>query len=148
MFKTETHSIEHRIVSIHQPHVRPIVRGKTNASVEFGTKIQVSLMNGYAFLDDLQWEAFNEGTKLQMTVENFRRQFGCYPKEVMADQIYCNRINRAWLKKKGILLRAKPLGRTTAVKTEHLRLGERNPIEAMFGQAKTTYGLNRIKASL
>jgi hypothetical protein len=26
--------------------------------------------------------------------------------------------------------------------------GERNPIEGKFGQAKTTYGLNRIKARL
>lgn len=148
MFKESKHSIDHRIVSIHQPHVRPIVRGKTNANVEFGAKIQVSLMNGYAFLDDLQWEAFNEGTRLEMTVENFKRRFGCYPKEVMADKIYCNRANRAWLKAKGILLRAKPLGRPPAVKTEHIRPGERNPIEGKFGQAKTTYGLNRIKARL
>lgn len=148
MFKEETHSVEQRIVSIHQPHVRPIVRGKTNANVEFGAKIQVSLMNGYAFLDDLQWEAFNEGTRMQLTVENYKRRFGCYPKEVMADKIYCNRINRAWLKEKGILLRAKPLGRPSAVKTEHVRPGERNPIEGKFGQAKTTYGLGRIKARL
>jgi len=39
------------------------MRGKTNANVKFGAKIQVSLMNGYAFLDDLSWEAFNEGTR-------------------------------------------------------------------------------------
>ena len=38
IFKDRTHSIDHRIVSIHQPHVRPIVRGKTNANVEFGAK--------------------------------------------------------------------------------------------------------------
>ena len=50
MFDERIHSIEHRIVSIHQPHVRPIVRGKTNAKVEFGAKIQVSLSNGMAFL--------------------------------------------------------------------------------------------------
>ena len=37
MFTERTHSIEDRIVSIHQPHVRPIVRGKTNANVEFGS---------------------------------------------------------------------------------------------------------------
>jgi hypothetical protein len=69
MFNKKVHSIDHRIVSIYQPHVRPIVRGKTNANVEFGAKIQVSLMNGYAFLDDLSWDAFNEGTRLMATVE-------------------------------------------------------------------------------
>ena len=41
MFSERVHSIDHRIVSIHQPHVRPIVRGKTNANVEFGAKIQI-----------------------------------------------------------------------------------------------------------
>jgi hypothetical protein len=30
----------------------------------------------------------------------------------------------------------------------HVSPGERNPIEGKFGQAKTAYGLNRIKARL
>jgi len=148
MYKTKTHSVEHRIVSIHQPHVRPIVRGKTNANVEFGSKIQVSLMNGYAFLDYLSWEAFNEGTCLLSSVEKYKKRFGFYPKEVLADKIYCNRNNRQALKEKGIKLIAKPLGRPAAVEKEHIRPGERNPIEGKFGQAKTAYGMNRIKARL
>jgi len=148
MFEEKTHSIEHRIVSIHQPHVRPIVRGKTNANVEFGAKINVSLMNGFAFLDDLSWEAFNEGTRLIASVEKYKKCFGYYPEEVLADKIYCNRDNRAALKLLGINLRAKPLGRPKAVDVEHVRPGERNPIEGKFGQAKTAYGMNRIKARL
>jgi len=148
MYKERVHSIEHRIVSIHQPHVRPIVRGKTNANVEFGAKIQVSLMNGYAFLDDLSWEAFNEGTRLMTTVEKYKSRFGYYPAEVLVDKIYCTRQNRNDLKEKGIKLRAKPLGRPSAVDVEHVRPGERNPIEGKFGQAKTAYGMNRIKARL
>lgn len=148
MYKDKTHSIEHRIVSIHQPHVRPIVRGKTNANVEFGAKINVSLMNGYAFLDDLSWDAFNEGTRLIASVEKYKERFGYYPEEVLADKIYCNRPNRVALKLLGIKLRAKPLGRPKAVEVEHVRPGERNPIEGKFGQAKTAYGMNRIKARL
>ncbi len=148
MFREGSHKIEHRIVSIHQPHVRPIVRGKTNAYVEFGAKINVSIMNGFAFLDDLSWEAFNEGTRLMSTVEKYKQRFGYYPEEVLADKIYCNRSNRAALKLLGIKLRAKPLGRPKAVDVEHVRPGERNPIEGKFGQAKTAYGLNRIKARL
>jgi len=148
MFKENSHSVEHRIVSIHQPHVRPIVRGKTNAYVEFGAKINVSIMNGFAFLDDFSWEAFNEGTRLISTVEKYKERFGYYPEEVLADKIYCNRSNRAVLKLLGIKLRAKPLGRPSAVDVEHVRPGERNPIEGKFGQAKTAYGLNRIKARL
>ncbi len=148
MFEERTHSIDHRIVSIHQPHVRPIVRGKANANVEFGAKIQVSLMNGYAFLDDLSWEAFNEGARLMASVEKYKARFGHYPEEVLVDKIYCNRSNRAGLKVLGIKLRAKPLGRPKAVDVEHVRPGERNPIEGKFGQAKTAYGLSRVKARL
>ena len=148
MFDAKEHTVESRIVSIHQPHVRPIVRGKTNAKVEFGAKIHVSLIDGYAFLDELSWDAFNEGSHMMAYVEQYRRRFGYYPKEVLADQIYCNRKNRKDLKEKGIRLVAKPLGRPPAVKKEHLSPGERNPIEGKFGQAKTAYGLANIKARL
>jgi hypothetical protein len=148
MYQQKVHSVEHRIVSIHQPHVRPMVRGKTNANVEFGAKIQVSLMNGFAFLEDLSWDAFNEGARLIKAVEQYKRRFGYYPKEVLADKIYCSRTNRATLKELNIMLKAKPLGRPRAVAENHVSPGERNPIEGKFGQAKTAYGLNRIKARL
>jgi len=148
MYRTRTHSIEHRIVSIHQPHVRPIVRGKEKAKVEFGAKIQVSLVDGFSFLDELNWEAFNEGALLKEAVEQYKKRTGYYPKEVLADKIYCNRENRKILKELRIQLVAKPLGRPSAVNKEYVRPGERNPIEGKFGQAKNAYGLNCIKARL
>ena len=148
MYDTKTHSVEHRIVSIHQPHVRPIVRGKSTAKVEFGSKIHVSLVDGYAFLDELSWDAFNEGAHMMSYVENYKKRFGYYPEEVLADQIYCTRENRKGLKEMSIKLLAKPLGRPSAVKKEYIRPGERNPIEGKFGQAKTGYGLGNIKARL
>ena len=147
MYQSGLHSVDDRIVSIHQPHVRPIVRGKTQAKVEFGAKIHVSVIDGISFLDELSWDAFNEGSHMMNYVEQYRRRFGFYPRELLADQIYCNRVNRAALKEKGIKLLAKPLGRPSAV-TVHVSPGERNPIEGKFGQAKTGYGLNRIKARL
>lgn len=147
MYDAKKHSVDHRIVSIHQPHVRPIVRGKVTAPVEFGAKIQVSLMNGFAFTDEVSWDAFNEGTRLIDSVEKYKQRLGYYPAEVLADKIYCNRDNRSYLKGKGIHLKAKPLGRPPAVPI-HLSPGERNPIEGKFGQAKNSYGLNRIKARL
>lgn len=150
MYKKQVHSVEDRIVSIHQPHVRPIVRGKTNANVEFGSKIQVSMVNGIAFLDELSWDAFNEGAYLKRSVEKYKVRFGFYPKEVLADKIYCTRENRKWLKEMNIKLRAKPLGRPSSngALSIPVRPGERNPIEGKFGQAKTAYGMNRIKARL
>lgn len=148
MYDNKIHSVEHRIVSIHQPQVRPIVRGKTNAYVEFGAKIQMSVMNGIAFLEELSWDAFNEGTRLMNTIENYKRRFGYYPQKVLADKIYCSRDNRAKLKGLNIILVAKPLGRPSLAVDNHIRPGERNPIEGKFGQAKTAYGMNRIKARL
>lgn len=54
IYAKQSHRIEDRIVSIHQPHVRPIVRGKAKASVEFGAKVAISLVNGYALIEKLQ----------------------------------------------------------------------------------------------
>lgn len=82
MYDNRTHSVEHRIVSIHQPHVRPIVRGKTNAYVEFGSKIQMGIMNGIAFPEELSWDAFNESARLINTAESYKRRFGYYPKDI------------------------------------------------------------------
>ncbi|HVB66204.1 MAG TPA: transposase, partial [Candidatus Acidoferrales bacterium] len=149
MHRTHTHRIDHRIVNIHQPHVRPIVRGKENAKTEFGSKVQMSLVGGFAFIDHLSWEAFNEGGYLMDSVEKYKARFGFYPAEVLADQIYCTRDNRKQLKLLDIKLIARPLGRPSAQAMKiHLSPGERNPIEGKFGQAKVAYGLNNIRAKL
>lgn len=147
MHKNRVHSVDDRIVSIHQPHVRPIVRGKAQAKVEFGAKIHISVIDGITFLDEISWDAFNEGSHMKDYLEKYRNRFGFYPKEVLADQIYCTRPNRAMCKEKGTKLKAKPLGRPSAV-PNHVSPGERNPVEGKFGQAKTAYGLNRIRARL
>ena len=71
-------------------------------------------------------------------LNNTTSGFGCYPRELLADQIYCTRENRAALKEKGIKLLAKPLGRPSAVQI-HVSPGERNPIEG-----KVWAGKNRL----
>jgi len=149
MFESRSHQVDDRIVSIHEPHVRPIVRGKSRAKTEFGAKIHLSLVDGYSFLDTVSWDAFHEGSQLNDYVERYRERFGFYPAKVLADKLYCSRENRKWLKEKGIKLAAKPLGRPSAKAVEdHVRPGERNPIEGKFGQAKNGYGMNRIRARL
>jgi hypothetical protein len=82
-------------------------------------------------------------------MENYRQRFGFYPAKVLAEKIYCSRENRKWLKDNGIKLAAKPLGRPSAKAVENqVSPGERDPIEGKFGQAKTGYGMNLIKARL
>ncbi|WP_235941686.1 IS5 family transposase [Cyclobacterium roseum] len=149
MWVCRGHQVDDRIVSIHEPHVRPIVRGKARAKTECGAKIHMSMVDGFAFLDTLSWDAFNEGSHLKDYVEEYRSRFGFYPEKVLADKLYCTRENRKWLKEKNIKLAAKPLGRPSAKAMEkHVRPGERNPIEGKFGQAKNGYGMNRIRARL
>jgi transposase, IS5 family len=43
MYRDHFHIIDDRIVNIYQPYVRPIVRGKDKAQVDFGAKPGVSL---------------------------------------------------------------------------------------------------------
>lgn len=45
-YDNHTHKVENRIVSLSQPHLRPIVRGKTKAPVEFGAKLDISVVDG------------------------------------------------------------------------------------------------------
>ena len=43
MYDNKTHKVKDRIVSISQPYIRPIVRGKAKAPVEFGAKLDMSI---------------------------------------------------------------------------------------------------------
>lgn len=98
MYKTKTHSIPNRIVSISQPYVRPIVRGKSKAMTEFGAKLSASVIDGKVLLDRLSWDAYNESGDLKPAVERYKERFGHYPASVNADKIYWNSENRRYLK--------------------------------------------------
>ncbi len=153
MYDNKTHSCPDRIVNIYQPYVRPIVRGKDKVTVEFGSKISVSECEGYSKVDHISWHAFNESSDLKLQVEKFRITFGYYPELLLADRIYLNRNNRAWLKDKGIRIVGKPLGRPpkqslTPYQKRKLKKerNQRNHVEGKIGQGKNGYGLNNIKA--
>jgi Transposase DDE domain len=42
MYENKQQRVDDRIVSLTQPHIRPIVRGKAGTPVEFGAKLSVS----------------------------------------------------------------------------------------------------------
>jgi len=153
MHKEHTHSIDNRIVNIYQPYVRPIVRGKDKAQVEFGAKLGVSIQNGYARINTLSWEAYNEGTDLKKQVEAYKKLNGFYPEVVITDKIYGTRENRQWLKELGIRYSGKPLGRPSAQsqtqyrkRKQKIEQGIRNQVEGKFGQGKNGYNLNKVRA--
>ncbi|HBH82574.1 MAG: hypothetical protein A2X04_15420 [Bacteroidetes bacterium GWF2_41_9] len=153
MYRNNTHQCEHRIVSIHQPHVRPIVRGKARSKVEFGSKLGVSLNCGYARIDKLSWDAYNECNDVEAQVEAFKHIHGHYPEILLVDKIYLTRKNREWLNEKGIQITNKPLGRpkkeTSYAKSKKKKLkNKRNQIEGKFGEAKNGNSLNKVRARL
>jgi transposase, IS5 family len=151
MIRKGVHRVDHRIVSIDQPHVRPIVRGKAGANVEFGAKVAASVVGGYARIETMDWEPFNEALTPKASVEAYQKRFGAYPAVVLADKIYRNRENLKYCKGLGIRLSGPALGRPTAEsqeadrKQERQDSAERNAIEGKFGEGKRRFGLGLIR---
>ena len=154
MYETNTRRVDDRIVSISQPHVRPIKRGKAGRDTEFGAKLSLSVIDGFSFVDRLSWDNYNESLDLVEQIETYHRRFGFYPESVHADQIYRTRVNRAYCKQHAIRLSGPPLGRRPAnVAAEDRKQATadeavRNTVEGKFGQGKRRFGLGRIMAKL
>lgn len=154
MVQENTQRVDDRIVSISQPHVRPIKRGKAGRETEFGAKLSVSVVGGFSFVDRLSWNHYNESLDLKEQIERYRRRFGCYPESVHGDQIYRTRANRAFCKQHGIRMSGPALGRkpqqVSAADKKQAAADEaiRNQVEGKFGQGKRRFGLARVMAKL
>ena len=153
MRSDRSHKCENRIVSLRQPHVRPIVRGKAGRRFEFGQKLGFAVVDGYTFIENQSFDNFNEGVTLIESAERYKRTYGAYPEAILADQIYRNRRNLDFCKSHGIRLSGPKLGRPSknAVfdrETEYRDRCERNIVESRNGIAKRRFGLDRIMAYL
>jgi hypothetical protein len=151
---SESRSIPHRIVSLYQAPIRPIVRGKARCNVEFGAKISISVTaDGFAFLDRLSHDPYNEGEGLKAQARAYRRRHGHYPEAICADQIYRTRANLAFCQRHGIRLSGPRLGRpkndpelVSEVKRKFADdQRQRNAVEGKFGQGKRRFGLGLIR---
>ena len=155
MHGTGEHRCDDRIISIFQPHLRPIVRGKASAKTEFGAKIGTALVGGYTFIDHHSWDAYNESADMELHIVKYQERFGYLPATIFSDKIYMNRANRALLKELGIKSYSKPLGRPPKEPpsperqaAEARATGKRNEIECSFGTGKRVYQANDIRAKL
>ena len=101
MFASGTHSVPQHIVSLAQAWFQPIVRGKAHANIEFGSKLHISLVDGYARIERLDFEPFNESEGLWRVVARYRERYGCYPERILADKIYRNRQTLAFCREHG-----------------------------------------------
>jgi len=153
---SKTRSIPDRIVNLVQRQVRPMVRGKARAAVEFGAKISVSVRNGFAFLHRISWDPYNEAEDLIAQAKKYKQEYGCYPERICADRIYLNTKNRNFCTRNNIRLSGKRLGRPpkdpeiSAAHKQQLRADQRkrNEVEGCFGSGKRKYSLNLIMARL
>ena len=154
MYENKVHSIPDRIVSISQPYIRPIVRGKAAAPVEFGAKMDISLdEKGMARIEKLSFDAYNESDVLIAATGRYYERTGHYPERILADKIYRNRNNLAYCREHGIRLSGPSLGRPkknagTDKKTEYKDNTDRIAVERAFALAKQKYGLGLITSRL
>ena len=154
MYETRTHSIPDRIVSISQPYIRPIVRGKAKNPTEFGAKLDLSIDNeGMARIEKQSFDAYNESDVLIGAIERYEQRAGHYPERVLVDKIYRNRKNLEFCKKHGIQISGPPLGRprkdpTIDKKREYTDAVDRIEVERRFSLAKRCYGLGLIRTKL
>ena len=153
MYENNTHKVENRIVSISQPYVRPIVRGKAKTPTEFGAKLHLSIdETGFGRIEYLSFDAFNEEPMLIDALNAYKYRNGCYPERVLVDRIYHTRENIRFCKENDIRISGPKQGRpTTDDKT--LRKEERQAtrdnadrieVERYFSTAKRRNGMGLI----
>lgn len=98
----------------------------------------------------MNFNAFNETTRLKMSVIKHKAVFGqCH--QLGADNIYPTNGNRKYLTQKKIFTCFVPKGRKKNNKQESklkslLSTARATVLEGSFGSHKTSYGLNKVKA--
>ncbi len=154
MFDNKVNRIENRIVSITQPYVRPIVRGKAKTPTEFGAKYEVSIdEKGHARLEKRSFDAYNESGTLIDATKRYVRRTGHYPKRILVDQIYRTTKNRGYCKEHGIEMSGPKLGRPSkdrkkAEKKEYQDNTDRIEVERFFSRDKHSFGAGLIVTKL
>jgi len=143
--------IKNRIVSLAKPYIRPIIRGKETKSCEFGAKVHVWQVDGVSLVEHLDFEAFNESTRLSKTLQKHCDLFGS-AHQVGADQIYATNANRKHCSSHKIstsFVRKGPKPKEPTP-TDQMRIilskARATAMEGSFGNDKQHYGLDKILA--
>ena len=146
-------TVDGRVVSIDRPYIRPIVRGKENRRVEFGSKVNSIQIDGISFIEHLSFDAFNEGVRLKECIECHKELTGEDPKRIGADTIYANNANRTLCAKEGITTcfarkGPKPKQEDAELSTVRRIIGNLRAtvMEGSFGNQKLHYGMGCIQA--
>jgi hypothetical protein len=156
MYDADSRRVNDRIVNLSKPHVRPIVRGKAGKKTEFGAKVSISDDNGFADVDRISWDNYNEANDLVARATKYKEERGYYPARICADAIYMTVENKKFCSANGIRLSGRPRKKQTEseVQTEEQQelfksdMKKRSVIEGRIGTSKRKYGLDRIMTKL
>ncbi len=144
--------VKERIVSIHQPHIRPMVRGKYPVEVEFGPKVLLNLKNNFLFLEDLQFNNVSDTQLLDTAIKGYKERFNSLPTQLTTDRGFWSPENYTLAEDYGIAkIAIENKGKSSYLKDkpfrERLRC-LRCSIEAKISLAKRKFGLGRIRYTI
>jgi IS5 family transposase len=144
--------VSERIVSVDKTHIRPMVRGKYPAEVEFGPKLLVNLQDDYLFLEDVQFNNVSDTQLLKTSIESYKERFGKFPTQLATDRGFWSKENRQLAEDYGIKkIAMENKGKSNYLKgkpfKERLRR-LRCKIEAKISLAKRKHGLARCLYSI
>jgi len=144
--------VKERIVSVHQPHLRPMVRGKYPVEVEFGPKILLNLKNNFLFLEHLSFNNVSDSQLLEASLKGYQERFGSLPTQLAADRGFWSKENRQLAVNYGIKkIAIENKGKSSYLKGKPFRERLRRlrcKIEARISLAKRKYGLDRFLYSI
>ena len=150
--------IPDRIVSLNQPHIRPIVRGKTNKPVEFGPKVNILRIGCVSLIEHSSFNAFHEGNRMSECCIKYTHITGkC--QQFAGDAIYATNANRRFASQNNIQTSFIQKGKKkndpllqkqekTLKKELKKELGKvrSTHLEGSFGNQKQHYAANKITA--
>jgi hypothetical protein len=150
LFDKPKQKLSERIVSLHKPYVRPIVRGKENKPVEFGMKVHMCQVDGINWVEHDSFDNFNETKRLKYSVLKHKINIGNCT-HLAADRIYPTNDNRNFVSSKHIQTNFDKKGPKSETKAEKqiksiLNTARGSRMEGAFGNEKNHYLLRKIKS--
>lgn len=144
--------VKERIVSIHQPHIRPMVRGKYPVEVEFGPNALLNLKNNFLFLDDLQFNNVSDTQLLDTAIKGYKERFNSLPTQLTTDRGFWSPENYTLAEDYGIAkIAIENKGKSSYLKGKPFRERLRRlrcAVEAKISLAKRKFGLDRIRYTI
>ncbi|HEC41548.1 MAG TPA: hypothetical protein ENI20_01790 [Bacteroides sp.] len=134
-------SVPGRIVSIAKDYVHPIVRGKEVKKVEFGTKVNMIQVDGINFIEYLDFDPFNESTRLRNSIWYARTIFGKIT-HISADDIYATNANRQYCTQQNIVTNFKRKGRA-GKQEEHRQIIARELRKELATHMEGSFGTDK-----